>query len=1667
MKKRLLSLLLAAVILVQIIPWSIFPAVSEGEEDESAGLDISELDVGRLYSAIWDDTVSDICIYREDPEDPNENLILYEAEIDKQTLPQELTVRLMKEDDFFLYITNEDWPAQYDAYRYVANYDLIIREALEPADGLVYGKVDILCNKAVGNTVTLDKGEKVYAMTELEESISDNAKFQWQMQLKDGRWADIFDYFYPFAVLSEALIANDQSASGRAALRCVVTDGDTKFASNELKLAVASPAADDETEDEVTVAEAAAVYSVGPAMAYTTSTRTKTAPVPAVASNPVQPTIQPLAEAVPAISDAFQIVIKYTFRHASPAPLMDIDGTSAANTFTVSLPENGKYTGEVASPPVVGYLPYVMAEDMAYITGNQPEAYTYEGEDYYLANSLSFSEVGDKTEIEVYYIPQPVNFLVKIYEQNLHNDEYVLAATNILIGTADSSIGDALANDRPGFTPLFYDPDTPISGDGTTAVDIYYDRNYYLVDFDLNSAEAYGATPYYVRYNSQVMLPTPIRPGYSFTGWSLEKVYTILQDDTENVISDTNITVSYDVVDAGKVITVQHNVDYRGTWSVDNTSYTLVYWLENSDSTDSQNIANYDVWYTHQITAQTDATTIAGADNIKSYIIAENNFTQTEIRDVTSTHPYLTYEAALSDTETKNVSGDGTTAINIYYSRKEYTLKFYYAMSNNDQYYVIGGSSNYFGSLRNDTDEIDLLDNYLEESTLSSQLGQVSKPSLNDKGTSRNYTQGADTSKYNASYQHHYISFKAKYGADISQLWPCDVFNSVTNQEKNTTSPKNGWTGTAAYVSAWNGEHNVKYTQVNQGTNQTVKGNYTVLDDNLLWDPSYGESDTVAFACFWENGAEDIQWNVPKLFRYNIYLPLLDGQDTTSLTTKNYDGITYYLHTAYDTCDDSNTSQQTQPGLVGFSANDYTSQQLGSTEFDTSVYKEAYDMFFFYDRISYNLTFNDQHGNIQVLSVPYGTDLSADTYQKYQPFYPSAFEAGEFEFDGWYIDEACQLPFDFNTTMPAKNIQLYAKWNTLSYTASVFLDAEKNISLGSNILPFGSSVDEPDYKAAQAGKPEYEHLIFAGWYYKDGDEEKRFDFKTMVVKHDIDIYAKWTSQFPVPYTVYYVIEDANGSLTYEGTTYTEIGERTEGVSLAGISKAFTAKVGVELNTGYQQGYFPANRSHAITMSETKANEYCFIYHIPESLTYTVTHEFVSDDFTNILGTNTLTLTLSYEITGESVKSTSSVQIVKFLDGITQETIIQAAIDQSSQSLDSTQKDAIWETVINLSPSNFEQEIILLPDTTPNVTFNWVDRGTVSTYQVIHYFPTLAGDYVADLTQEFVGDISSTVTAQPIERYGFEETNHDNSMTEGTITKVTFGQDGLPTGGLILRLYYARQTFHYTVHHYKLGTQEELAEADTTNSVPYETEISIEDHAKTIDGYTLYNGDTSVQVVDEGQKLICYYQGMDVYYRYQIEGSGGQFDVWNSDTVVGTAPKSDKLTLIENNYVLHGWYYQVDGGEKQPIPQTWFPSDPMTVEPPAPKAEWANKTITIIAEVRPSSLTIQNVIIAPDTPEWVTENQGFVYRIQGIADTDTAGVSLRVAVLDQQTILGLPVGAYTVTVENAWSWRYAEQSQNITVDGDETTSFSFAPPAENYTAGYYITDEASNPITPAN
>ena len=281
--------------------------------------------------------------------------------------------------------------------------------------------------------------------------------------------------------------------------------------------------------------------------------------------------------------DTYSVVINYVFT----------DGTQAAPDWVATVAAGSAINRTVSSPTVVGYT----ADKTTVV--------------------LKESAVNSDIKVTVTYSPAEVKYTVKHYQQNVDNDNYTLALTEEKTGLTDSKISAGLKKSYPGFTALNYDTDVKIAADGSTVVEIYYDRNYYLIKLDLDGG--FGAEPVYARYGAPISVADPTKPGYTFDGWSPDKIPATMP------------------VNGGT---------YTAKWATGNSDYYVQYWQENANDT------NYS--YVERVKRTANAGDVVSGSDDKSY-------------------EGFTFERA--DTNV-TVKGDGSTVVNVYYKRNVYEVRF-------------------------------------------------------------------------------------------------------------------------------------------------------------------------------------------------------------------------------------------------------------------------------------------------------------------------------------------------------------------------------------------------------------------------------------------------------------------------------------------------------------------------------------------------------------------------------------------------------------------------------------------------------------------------------------------------------------------------------------------------------------------------------------------------------------------------------------------------------------------------------------------------------------------------------------------------------------------------------------------------------------------------------
>ena len=1290
--------------------------------------------------------------------------------------------------------------------------------AVTPAPGAYYPYAD-----SVSVALSADSVVAPLQITASGVAVLQNADAgQWQMQI-GGEWVGITGATGSELWVTSAMMNGMTSADFRKGL------GDRNAETGEYSAYTAVATV------EIVAEVASTTFFMLNRAAEDEAAATPT-PAPVTAANDVL-TIEDANEELA----RFVVTINYLFQS---------NGAVAARPTYYQVGEHNPQLNRTLTYPVVtGYKPVA--------TLDLPTGFKHEG------TTLSIdTTVTEDVTINIYYEPAEVVYEVKYYQEKLSypadakiEDKYTEITADMITqsGLTESTIAEDIVADGyvatdangvqyyaslkqyPGFLPLLYDDGVKIAANGSTDVQVRYQRLYYLLSFKLGGG--YGVDPVYDKYGAPIeTVGEPKRAGYEFKGWTLDATATeyVPGYDESKLIQETDD-------DFPKTIPAENRI-YYAVWEALEVNYTVAYWLEHPD-----NEGEYEYLGQQTVTGTAgELTTVAAYQALTDDI-------KTEINNRGDAHLLPNIEHKANDADV-TIAGDGTTVVNVKYDRKEYKLRFYYAMSstsgNTTTYRVVGGTTYYFGAYTQNDDEFELLQQYSSGAQYN-QTGKVdAAPTLKD-AYKNVYTQNS-VNPDNDTYTYHYIEFTAKYGQDISNLWPADVFNSVP-----TTANSGNWVGSEAFVAGWNGENSVYYSRNN--TNQTIKGKYTKLDYQLLWQYNlynkYGDGENnneIAFLCFWENGA-NVGWSVPELYRYHIYVEALPGQEANE-TDITYNGKRYVRRDVYDTVDNSNPDEQTDPainGLIslathgsegkltgGYDAVQVIAEYTGYTNWNTTykyyeritvdtataqkfktiqneidalviysdydndgqlentepLYREGYFMYFYYDRQKFTLTkVNPGYDDVLVTNLMYEQSLADQGATPLYPTEESGYEKDAYVFDGWYTSATfdADSKVDFTTaTMPASNMVIYAHWVPVEYTVTVYNTPEGAAAADSEQLLYTFQVkhgqatssaytfDNPDHFDPESNdfkRPVNGDWEFVGWFYVDENgKETGFSFLETRITGDTVVYAKWQMNKVVKYTVYYVIDDGNdaeGSYNIDEANW--VADSTMGSGLAGYTVTEAALGGTDLKEGYQTGYFPKAESHNITLDLDETLNVCiFEYVKKDAMPYTV--KYLEKGTNKVLHTE--------KVVANNLKA-----------------IVTENYEQVGD---------------NYVPDEFQKRLVIEADSTAedNVIIFWYEKDlTRTTLEINHY--TL--DYGAtqykeyDTFSEFVtvspNDYDAVIDVLSIENYPFNSaTRSDGGMPSYAVepdsgNKIRFTlSEG--AAGVVLNLYYVETpvTINYQV-----------------------------------------------------------------------------------------------------------------------------------------------------------------------------------------------------------------------------------------------------------------------------
>lgn len=506
---------------------------------------------------------------------------------------------------------------------------------------------------------------------------------------------------------------------------------------------------------------------------------------------------------------------------------------------------------------------------------------------------------------------------------------------------------------------------------------------------------------------------------------------------------------------------------------------------------------------------------------------------------------------------------------------------------------------------------------------------------------------------------------------------------------------------------------------------------------------------------------------------------------------------------------------------------------------------------FYYDRNTYKLEFNDNFEHSVSDDMFFEQQLKESPKHKagYKPAYPSGLEAGAYDFGGWYIDKSCTEQVNWEAKMPATNLIVYAKWAPKNHTVKAYLT--KEVVGGEAIytyhVPHGTAVP------SAPANPTNGNYTFVGWFYEENGVEKAFDFSMPVIK-DLNLYAKWSSNTLVAYTIKYVLEK-------DGTTV--IADETTGSALAGTTLTFEAKTGDELNKDYQSGYFPHTGSHSLTMDINGNNEFTFVYVAKEKVGYTV----------------------------------------RYLDKATGEPVVVNGVstpDKTGETSDAiiTEK---FKVITGYMPDSYQKRLVLSADPEKNVITFWYTKDEHhATIQKNYWIQNVDGNGYSSMPYSeisAVGNIGTTYSADVITITGFTyNPNPANAHTEHP----ALASGVLTAEGLELNMYYDRNAIAYTVKHVDANTNETIE--SKTGSALFGAQVI--GNEGTFDGYMPIEDQPKQKsiIIGTGTNEIIFYYYPCYYISHVQSGS-----LNNTDTIRLTDSKANLTAAVTPGYLYGGTF----------------------------------------------------------------------------------------------------------------------------------------------------------------
>lgn len=825
------------------------------------------------------------------------------------------------------------------------------------------------------------------------------------------------------------------------------------------------------------------------------------------------------------------------------------NGTRAGDTATFSFGtsniQDGKITFGITLPQISHYTAAPSTREGVNWIKGADNTYTIKVD---IKKVFPTDSATNFQALTVIYSTEEISYKVEYYQQNDDGIDYVLVGT--LEGPSKVKYGSRISvQDRPALGPnvsfdgflISASSQSAISGgvvlqkreqegnssvefddNGNATVKICYDRASYFIYFQTGTTEV-QLEPEKVRYGGKM-------PNLS------EKIDSLTRQGYKQVTKD-DITW-YRLDENGELQKVEvpdpsdstygsmppYDLYAVFTWTPATTSVRLVYWVESRNAPSYQNaytITVDGIQTESELTVKLNGgVTITGGD-WPAYKTGASGFSELmesrykdeayatffyynaqqtkaspgNVTNAQSTGSGNVSQGAITEDSFRvKVKGDGTTTINIYYSRNLYTLEFILARMDTFQELQVATSTS--GSFSTTTwtgvggtfTFTDFPKNVVTTEVVSGQHGE-----LNMEKTYRmtKYVEdsrspvGRYGTKTVSGYSCYVYTLTARFEAEITDLWPTAA--NITGEYLGNQ-----------YISMGT-DANSYYRNVFAGNQKNILNAYSTMDMTVVaagnskesWSAMADSGDgavTHQMVAYWNNG--------PTEYHYYFLYEVLDATvgiggvsafaadkadrgeyvDGQYVSWKN---CVYIYSTEYSPQNSMDTpSGQNQPARQGFITADRT-------------YADEENIYFFYTRETYQLDIQNTNGRYSIpsglliqefsclsdkygedvktlaqvgwesvsadgtASIRYGGDLSALGEQEVQQWltdpsggnlaYPiQSSGENQYYFWQWYRNQMQTIPVDWSPegglqTMTA-NVTLYTGWFTPRRTTSYVLN---------------------------------------------------------------------------------------------------------------------------------------------------------------------------------------------------------------------------------------------------------------------------------------------------------------------------------------------------------------------------------------------------------------------------------------------------------------------------------------------------------------------------------------------------------------------------------------------------------------------------------------------------